>query len=220
MSSAEDLKGLYSIVKKEADALTEIRQQLAEEKQELEALRASTCDAVRQLSKLPLQITDNVTSTVRSATAQVAPAVARDLKGHLHGELEAPIASAKTHIANATKIEQQLMGTLKSFGEQVYWKLGAGVVVVSFGALLVMFIALYWQRSTLTDLMDQKAQLQAEMPQLQATVDRLTAHGGRIGLNTCLDSDKNKHLCVLVRTRKESFSTSNPNLWYVIPDGY
>ena len=146
--------------------------------------------------------------------------MAKELKGHLHGELEAPLASAKTHIANAAKIEQQLMGALDGFDKRVYLNLIVTVAIIALGALLVMFLALYWQRSTLTDLMAQKAQLQAEMPQLQATADRLTAHGGKMTINTCEDHDKDKHLCVLVRMRNESFSTSNPKLWYVIPEGY
>jgi cell division protein FtsB len=216
MSSVEDFKGLYIVVKKATDTLEENRQQLVQEKRELEALRASTLDAVRQLSKLPVQITDTVTSAVRSATAQVAPAVARDLKGHLSHELEVPLASAKTHIANAAKIEQQLMGALNGFDKQVYWKLSAGVAVVALGGLLVMFLALYWQRSSLTDLMNQKAQLQAEMPQLQATVDYLKKHGGGITYTTCIDGNA-KHFCVLVKTdRYWGNATSG---FYAVPVG-
>jgi cell division protein FtsB len=216
MSSVEDFKGLYVVVKKATDALEENRQQLAQEKRELELLRASTLDAVRQLSKLPVQITDNVTSAVRSATTQVAPAVARELKGHLSHELEAPLASAKTHIANAAKVEQQLMGALKGFDAQVYWKLSAGVAIVALGALLVMFLALYWQRSSLTDLMQQKAQLQAEMPQLQASADYLKKHGGGIQYTTCIDGNA-KHLCVLIKT--DHYYGNASTGFYAVPIG-
>lgn len=220
MSSAEDFKGLYVVVKKATDALEENRQQLAQEKRELEALRASTLDAIRQLSKLPIQITDNVTSAVRSATTQVAPAVARELKGHLSHELEAPLASAKTHIANAAKIEQRLAGALNGFDQQVYLKLGLGVLIVAAGALLVMFLALYWQRSTLTDLMAQKAQLQSEMPQLQATSDYLVKHGGRIKFATCTDTSGGQHLCFQARSDGMNYLKTGTAIPLVIPDGY
>jgi hypothetical protein len=220
MSSAEDFKGLYIVVKKATDALEENRQQLVQEKRELEALRSSTLDAVRQLSKLPVQITDNVTSAVRSATAQVAPAVARELKGHLSHELEVPLASAKTHIANAAKVEQQLTGALKGFDKQVYWRLGAGVAIVALGALLVIFLALYWQRSSLVDIMNQKAQLQAEMPQLQATADYLIKHGGRIKFSTCTDSGGGQHLCFVVRQDNIQYRQNQTNMPMSVPDGY
>ena len=218
MSQEEDLKIIYNALKKATNALEEKRQLLAQEQQEFESLRASAQDAVRQLSKLPLQITDNVTSVVRQATAQVAPAVARDLKGHLHGELQEPLASAKTHIANAAKVEQQLMGALKGFDQQVYLKLTVGVVVVALGALLVMFLALYWQRSSVIDLINQKAQLQAEMPQLQATADYLKKHGGKIQYTTCKDLDGAQHLCILTKT--DHYYGSAASGYYTTPVGY
>jgi cell division protein FtsB len=220
MSSEEDLKRLFGIVKKAADALQENQKQLAQERIELESIKSQAIEAIRQLNRLPDQITDNVTSAVRQATTQVAPAVLRDLKGHLTSELDMPLASAKVHIANATKIEQRLISALDGFDKRVYQKLGLGVLIVALGALLVMFVALYWERSSLSDIMSQKAQLQAEIPQLEMTVNQLTAHGGKLSTNTCVDSDKDNHLCVLVRTRKDSFPTANPNLWYVIPEGY
>jgi hypothetical protein len=146
--------------------------------------------------------------------------VARELKGHLSHELEAPLASAKTHIANAAKIEQQLTGALNGFDKQVYWRLSAGVAIVALGALLVMFLALYWQRSTLTDLMQQKAQLQAEMPQLQATADYLVKHGGRIKFSTCTDSNGGQHLCFVVRQDNIQYRQNQTNMPMSVPDGY
>jgi cell division protein FtsB len=216
MSNEDDLKLLLGIVRKAAAALDANRQQLAQEKQEFESLKTSIINAVYGLDKLPTQITDNVTSAVRSATTQVAPAIARELKGHLSHELEAPLASAKTHIANAAKVEQQLMGALKGFDSQVYWKLSAGVAIVALGALLVMFLALYWQRSSLTDLMQQKAQLQAEMPQLQATADYLKKHGGGIQYTTCIDGNA-KHLCVLIKT--DHYYGNATSGFYAVPVG-
>lgn len=217
MSSAEELKQMYSIVKMATAALDEKRQHIAQEKQALDALKADMLDAVRQLNRLPLQITDNVTSAVKNATAQVAPAVARDLKGHLNNELEAPLASAKTHIANAAKVEQRLVEVLDGFGQRLFLRAGAVMAVIAFAALLVMFIALYWQRSTLTDLMSQKAQLQAEIPQLQATAFYLKKHGGNVQYTTCNDPDGAKHICFMIKT--DHYYGNSVSGLYAVPVG-
>lgn len=224
MSSVEDFKVIYVVVKKATDALEETRLLLAQERRELESLKTSLINTVYELDKLPGQITDTASSAVRSAVrsefAQVAPAVVRELAGRLDGELEAPLASVKTHIANAAKIEQQLMGALKGFDKQVYWKLSASVAIVALGALLVMFLALYWQRSSLTDLMNQKTQLQAEMPQLQATADYLVKHGGRIKFATCTDTSGGQHLCFQARSDGMNYVKTGTTIPLVIPDGY
>jgi hypothetical protein len=217
MSNEEDLKRLFGIVKKAADTLQANQQQLAQDKIELESIKASALDALQQLDRLPDQITANVTNTVRQATVQVAPAVARDLKGHLDRELDASLSSAKTHIASAAKIERQLQGALDGFDKRVYQKLGVAVLIVALGALLVMFLALYWQRSSVTDLINQKAQLQAEIPQLQGTADYLKKHGGNIQYTTCNDPDGAKHICFLIKT--EHYYGDASHGFYAVPVG-
>lgn len=220
MSSEEDLKRLFGIVRKAADALQENQQQLAQERIELESIKSQAIEAIRQLNRLPDQITDNVTSAVRQATTQVAPAVLRDLKGHLTSELDMPLASAKVHIANATKIEQRLISALDGFDKRVYKKLGLGVLIASLGALLVMFVALYWERSALSDIMSQKAQLQAEIPQMQATADYLRQHGGKIKFATCADSNGGQHLCFVVRQDNIQYRQNGTGSPMSVPDGY
>ena len=62
--------------------------------------------------------------------------------------------------------------------------------------------------------------LRAERDQLQASIEELTARGGRIKLNSCGNSGERKRLCVLVDQAAGRFGNAQSGDIYMIAKGY
>jgi hypothetical protein len=98
----------------------------------------------------------------------------------------------------ASEAEGKLSGAVAAFGWR--WAVLAGSAAA--GAIVVVLVAAWlltwWQRYQVSSLGEQKAQLQAEVTQLQANADAWSKRGGRAKLERCGDKSR---LCVRVDKR-------------------
>jgi hypothetical protein len=89
-------------------------------------------------------------------------------------------------------------------------------VWVALVAIGITVLVVWWYVPSVSEM----AALRAERDQLQASIEDLTARGGRIKLNTCGDSGERKRLCVLVDQSAGRFGNTQSGEIYMIAKGY
>jgi exonuclease VII large subunit len=182
---------------------------------------ASLEKAARNLNSAVDDISPQIRRSVGAAATDAASTIATTLKTEVAAKISPYIDQINSQKSDAIKAGKYLGESLKEFKPKVFGIMAAVCGVLFLVFCLGVFGLMSWNIQQAQNIRAEKAQLKADLPQLQANVDRLIAHGGKVQSSTCLDKDQGKHLCVLTRIRDGiTYPTSNPKLWYVIPEGY
>ncbi|MFI3187223.1 MAG: hypothetical protein QX198_14705 [Methylococcaceae bacterium] len=141
---------------------------------------------------------------------------------------------ANTHISNTlgekltanikslNEAEEKLSGAVSSFDWK--WRVFAGSAAAGtiFAVLLVAWLSVWWQRSQIESLSEQRQALTTEIAEMQVTVAKLESRGGKIIMDTC-----GKRPCIKASTNQGEGSTkwiapwnSSKGIPLVIPLGY
>jgi hypothetical protein len=96
------------------------------------------------------------------------------------------------------------------------WRAAWQHVWVALVAIAITVLAVWWYVPSVSEM----TALRSERAQLQASIEDLTARGGRIKLNTCGNSGERKRLCVLVDQTAGRFGSVQSGEIYMIAKGY
>lgn len=140
---------------------------------------------------------------------------------------EAISAEARVALAGATTEAIEAAGTLKRAAQWFGWKVFALAAAGMVGVCLVAWGSIWWPRHQMISLLEQKAELQADIEKMQVNLTTLEKKGGRIKLDKCGPDER---LCVEI-TPNQGKSKSQEDFegsWmdksrkrrYVIPEGY
>jgi hypothetical protein len=87
---------------------------------------------------------------------------------------------------------------------------------VALVTIAITLLAVWWYVPSVSEMQS----LRAERAQLQASIDDLAAHGGRIKLDNCGKPGERKRLCVLVDPTAGRFGNAQSGEIYMIAKGY
>ena len=151
-------------------------------------VRKAAADAVPALQKAAGEA---VGASVRQSLAGVSEAATAALE-----EASRPIVGRLSGVIQSLgEAEGQLSNAVASFG----WRwavLAGGAAAGGIAAVLIAaWLSVWWQRHQVEDLLEQKAQLQAEVGQLQGNAEEWAKRAGRAKLEKCGDT---KRLCARV----------------------
>ena len=145
--------------------------------------------------------------------------------------LEAAVKPILGRLSSVVQAASDAEGKLNTATESFGWKWAAVASIIGAGAIVtvlsVAWGAAWYQRSQVESLAEQKAQLQADVAELQTNVTALAKKGGRITLTSCTDANGTERLCIPVSTNQgkgyENFTAPFSNktgVQFVIPKGY
>jgi hypothetical protein len=231
MDSQQQLFGLMAVaeehqkaVKAAIDGLTAERAALAKERAALTQAAASVAGVAGDVRKAAAEAVpamqkaagEAVGASVRQSLAGASEAAAKAL-----GEAAKPVINSLSGVVQAASDAE---GSLKNAGQWFAWKwvavAGGGLV----GVCLVAYVALAWQLQQVKSLSEEKAELVADVAQLQANVSALAKKGGRIVMTTC-----GGRLCIEASSNQGAgaeqwkggtWSSKESGVQLVIPKGY
>lgn len=209
---------------------------LAAERAALAKERAAVAQAAASVS--------GVANDVRKAAAEAVPRLEKAVEGSVQvsvsdsfcevseaavGALDRASKPVVERLAGVTRslgeMEGRMSKAVSSFGWR--WALVAGGTAAGAIAcvLLAGWLSVWWQRHQVETLVEQKAQLQVDVAELQTNVDALAKKGGRIRLEHCGPESR---LCVEITPNQGKGLEDFPGSWrneeqtrrYVIPKGY
>lgn len=231
MDAQQQLFGLMAVaeehqktVKAAIDGLTAERAALAKERAALTQAAASVAGVAGDVRKaaanavpaMQKAVGEAIGASVRQSFTGASEVAAKAL-----GEAVKPVIDS---LSGVVQEANKAKGSLKNAGQWFAWKwvavAGGGLV----GVCLVAYVALAWQLHQVKSLGDEKAELAADVAQLQANVSALEKKGGRIVMTTC-----GGRLCVEASTNQGqgaeqwkggSWSHKETGVQLVIPRGY
>lgn len=151
-------------------------------------VRKAAADAVPALRKAAGEA---VGASVHQSLAGVSGAATAALE-----EASRPIVGRLTDVTHSLgEAEGKLSDAVASFGWR--WAIVAGGAAAGCIAavLIAAWLSVWWQRHQVDDLLEQKAQLQAEVGQLQGNAEEWAKRAGRAKLDKCGDASR---LCVRI----------------------
>lgn len=243
MDAQQQLFGLMAVAEEHQkavnaalDGLTAERAALAKERAALAAALAQQTEAVKSAAGSVSDVGDSI----RQAASDAIPAIRRaageavgasvrqslagasDAAAKALGEASRPIVMQLSGVVKAaSEAEGKLSGAVAAFGWR--WAMLAGGAAAGgiAAVLLAAWLAVWWQRHQVERLAEQKAALQADVAQMQASVKELEKRGGRIVMTTC-----GGRLCI--EASKDQGGGGKSGVWrnketgvqFVIPKGY
>ena len=214
---------------------------LAGLKGQIDALNAATqaaqkaASTVGQSAATVEQAARNAAPAIQKAAGEaVGGAVRESLAGASQtasAALEAAVKPILGRLSSVVQAASDAEGKLNTATESSGWKGAAVASIIGAGAIVtvlsVAWGAAWYQRSQVESLAEQKAQLQADVAELQTNVTALAKKGGRITLTSCTDANGTERLCIPVSTNQgkgyENFTAPFSNktgVQFVIPKGY
>lgn len=179
-----------------------------EQQQKSIEIAAKALDQTRQAIGL---LVDEV-KEASAAGASAGAAQALEKAGLLIAEAAGPtIAELRQAASTAPHIESRLRRAVLLAS----WQPFALVVTGSAALVLLVWVAVAWQRSELAELEVHKSTLEGEIASMQTTVEELARQGGRIKFSAC---GKDQRKCVKVNVGMGTFAKLGEN--YMIVDGY
>jgi len=156
-----------------------------------------------------------IDASLRSAIAEIADPARRALD-----------QSVQPVMARFAQLGEEAARMEHSARRTAQWvtKRWLAVIAAGFGGmLLVAWMAVWWQRHEVGELVAQKVALEADLAQLQANVDALEKKGGRIKLEDC-----GGRVCLVASSNQGKGTVSWKGFWtkketgqaLVIPQGY
>ena len=235
MDAQQQLFGLMAVaeehqkaVKAALDGLTAERAALAKERAAVAQAAASVAGVAGEVRKAAAEA---VPAIQKAAGEAVGASVSKSLAGAADAAAKALGEAARPVIGSLSGVVQsagEAEASIKNAGAWFAWKwvavAGGGLV----GVCLVAYAALAWQLHQVSSLREEKAGLQADIAQMQASVTALEKRGGRITLNSCTDANGTERLCIPVSTNQGKgyenftapFSNKKTGIQFVIPKGY
>lgn len=236
MDAQQQLFGLMAVaeehqkaVKAAIDGLTAERAALAKERAAVAQAAASVAGVAGEVRKAAADVVPAIQKAVGEA---VGASVRQSLAGASQTASTALETAVKPILGKLSSVVQaagEAEGKLNTATESFGWKWAAVASIVAAGAIVTVLAvawgATWYQRHQVESLGEQKAALQADVAQLQASVDALEKKGGRIKLNRCGSDNR---LCVEIAPNQgkgmEDFNGSwqddKGNRRFVIPKGY
>lgn len=212
---------------------------LAALKGQIDALNAATQSAqkaastVGQSAATVEQAARNAAPAIQKAAGEAVGVAVRDsLAGASQTASTALETAVKPILGKLSSVVQaagEAEGKLNTATESFGWKWAAVASIIGAGAIVTVLAvawgAAWYQRSQVESLAGQKAALQADVAQLQASVDALEKKGGRIRLDRCGPDNR---LCVEIAPNQGkgmedfhgSWQDDKGNRRFVIPRGY
>lgn len=182
---AEHLFGMIAVAEEQQQAVKAALDGLAEE-------RAAAAKERAMMAQVLLAV-NGAAEGVRKAAGEAVAASMRQSLGEASeraaaalGEAARPVLGDLAGYVNAANAAKgQLNGAVAAFNWK--WALVAGGATAGGIAAVVLtgWLANAWQWHQVESLSEQKAQLRAEVGELEASVAALEKKGGRIVMNTC-----------------------------------
>ena len=195
MAAAEDQQKAIGAA---LEALAAERAALAKERAAVAQAAASVAGVANDVRKAA----EAVPSIQKAAGEAVGVSVRQSLAGVSETATAALEQASQPIIGRLTGVirslgeaEGQLSNAVSSFGWR--WALVAGGAAAGCVAsvLIAAWLSVWWQRHQVETLIEQKAQLQAEVAELQTNAQDWTKRAGRAKLDKCGDAGR---LCVRV----------------------
>jgi len=181
-------KDLQAAAKTAIEGMTAERAALARDRaamsvtfaQQAEAVKAAAGSVSNVAATIRQAATDSIPAIQKAAGAAVSTSVAESLDGASDAAVEAIRKAAGPllgQIGTATTKAQNAAGDLESAAQWYSWKAGgffaAGMAGLMGVAYMIFTSLVWWQGSKLDDLRKEKAAIQAEVVDLQASADLL-----------------------------------------------
>ena len=181
-------KDLQAAAKTAIEGMTAERAALARDRaamsvtfaQQAEAVKAAAGSVSNVAATIRQAATDSIPAIQKAAGAAVSTSVAESLDGASDAAVEAIRKAAEPllgQIGTATTKAQNAAGDLESAAQWYSWKAGgffaAGMAGLMGVAYMIFTSLVWWQGSKLDDLRKEKAAIQAEVVDLQASADLL-----------------------------------------------
>jgi hypothetical protein len=221
LAAAEDQQ---KAVKAAIDGLAAERAALAKERAALTQAAASVAGVAGDVRKAAA---DAIPAMQKAAGEAVGASVRQSLVGASEAAAKALGEAAKPVIGSLSGVVQaanEVEGSMRNAGAWFAWKWVAVAAGGLVGVCLVAYASLAWQLHQVKSLGDEKAELAADVAQLQANVSALEKKGGRIVMTTC-----GGRLCIEASSNQGqgseqwkggSWSNKETGVQLVIPRGY
>jgi hypothetical protein len=218
----DELFGMMKIAKTQQEAVQTALVGLEAERQALAKTRAALAATVTQQTEA---VNGSIPGLQKAVRAAVSDAVSESLVGASETAARAVSVAATPFVRGLSDVVAsagEAERSLKRAGQWFAWKwvavAGGGLV----GVCLVAYAALAWQLYQVSSLREEKAALQDDVMQLQATVATLEKKGGRIKMTTC-----GKRLCIEASSNQwkgegldAPWKDTETGVKLVIPRGY
>ena len=220
----QQLFGLMTVAEEHQAAVAAAIKSLAEERLALAKERAALSQAAASLSataSAALPAIQKAAGEAVGASVRQSLVGASEVAAKALGEAVKPVLG---RLAGVVKAASDAEGSLKNAGQWFAWKWVAVAAGGLVGVCLVAYVALSWQLHQVKSLGDEKAELAADVAQLQANVSALEKKGGRIVMTTCAG-----RLCIEASSNQGqgsepwkggSWSNKETGVQLVIPKGY
>jgi hypothetical protein len=207
-------------------ALAEQQQKTVDEAiQKLEAERLALAEAQKKLIEAASHAKEVCDGLVPAMGNAAGRAVMKSVKKSLDEisdeattsleEASNPFIERLNGVVNAA---EQLEGRFKKASHWFNWKWGALAAITAAGCIGSVVLASWgmvaWQQRQVSQLLEQREALTAEVSQLQAQANEWVKRGGRAKLQKCGDTGR---LCVRVDTQAGSFGKDGE---YMVLRGY
>jgi hypothetical protein len=185
MDAQQQIFGLMSVAEEQQkavqaaiDGLTAERAALAKERAALTQVagevRRAAAEAVPAMQRAAGEA---VAASMRQSISGASDAAAKAL-----GEAAKPVIDGLSGVVQAASDTE---GSMRNAGAWFAWKWVAVAAGGLVGVCLVAYASLAWQLHQVSSLRSEKAELAADVTQMQANVSALEKRGGRIVMNTC-----------------------------------
>jgi hypothetical protein len=220
----QQLFGLMTVADEHQAAVAAAIKSLAEERLALAKERAALSQAAASLSataSAALPAIQKAAGEAVGASVRQSLVGASEVAAKALGEAVKPVLG---RLAGVVQAASDAEGSLKNAGQWFAWKWVVLAVGGLAGVCLVAYASLAWQMHQVKSLGDEKAELVADVAQLQANVSALEKKGGRIVMTTCAG-----RLCIEASSNQGqgseqwkggSWSNKETGVQLVIPKGY
>ncbi len=156
---------------------------------------------------------DTEHARVQSAIAALNQTGAR-LQQEVKGAAAGAVAAALKDLHQGI---QEAASTLAQVRKYSLWRGALQHFMVALAAITVTLLAVAWYVPTMSEM----TQLRAERDQLQASIDNLSNHGGRMKSSLCGAAGETKRFCVLIPAHSMTWNSADTKqAVYVVPVGY
>lgn len=232
MDAQQQLFGLMAVAEEHQKAVKAALDGLTAERAALAKERAAVAQAAASVAGVAGEVREAAAEAVPAIRKAAGEAVGASVRQSLAGASDAAakalseaakpvIGSLSGVVKAASEAEGKLSGAVAAFGWRWAMLSGGAAAGGIAAVLLAAWLAVWWQRHQVERLAEQKAALQADVAQMQASVKELEKRGGRIVMTTC-----GGRLCIEASSNQGDGGKSG--VWrnketgaqFVIPRGY
>lgn len=202
MDAQQQLFTLMALAEEQQKAVQAAIEVLAVERAALAKERAAVARAAASVAGVADEVrkaaADAVPALKKAAGEAVGASVKQSLAGAAEAAVQALDQAAKPVIgklSGVVKAATEAEGSMRRAGAWFAWKWVAVAGGGAVGVCLLAYASLAWQLHQTNSLHEEKAELQAEIVQLQANANELAKQGGRVKLERCGEAAR---LCVRV----------------------